>query len=172
MPAVSFRPHAENYKFLLTIANRNAFMQQLLDLARTGQLNIEIHNTEHETIVRKIKKEKDSLEVQKMITGINRQNQAIEESKARARYIALKADYLATFQKPMSISATRYLKPVTREPTINQTLSCTQCNELFRYSDGETLAAQKDALSDHFFQRHGAMPAALIEELRNVRIET
>ena len=146
-------------------------MQQLLDLARTGQLNIEIHNTEKETLVQKIKKEKDPLDIQKVITGINRQNQAIEESKARTRYIMLQANYIETFERPMSISASRMLKPTTKELTVNQTISCPTCNEHFRYSDGPTLAAQKDALSDHYFQRHGSMPQDLIEELQRVTIE-
>ena len=167
MPYISIRPVGENYEFLEAhVKNRNAFFNQLLQLARTGQLPIRIDNTGKETIITLIsKKEKDHLEVQKLITGINRQNQAIEESRARVRYIGLQSDYLEAFHKPMGLSAARMLKPTTRDLTVNQTLTCPKCNEHFRYSDGPTLSYQKEALADHYYQRHGPMPQEFVEEL-------
>ena len=170
MPYISIHPRAANHEFLQGIDNRNAFFNSILDLIRTGQLPIKIENAGGKTTVTlEKKKEKEPLEIQKVIVNINRQNQGIEESKARTRYIMLQADYLETFKKPLGLGAARMLKSAVTVVSVNQTLSCPVCNEHFRYSDRVTLNAQKDALVDHHHQKHGALPQQFVDDLGTLK---
>ena len=93
----------------------------------------------------------------------------IEKLKNEIEYQKLKINYMKNFDKPMSASATRILKPqiITTNTTENTTaqimspydeknnrLQCVECGSLFHWKDRDEFIQQKYEFELHMTNKH------------------
>ena len=89
----------------------------------------------------------------------------LEKLKEEIRYLKIKNDFAENFDKPISNSATRILKPVitTNNEIINgvspydannKRLQCTDCGVLLTWNSFETYLQQIKEYKNHILSRH------------------
>ena len=90
----------------------------------------------------------------------------IEKLKNEIEYQKLKINYMKNFDKPMSASATRILKPqiITTENTTaqimspydekNHRLQCVECGSLFHWKNRDEFVQQKYEFELHMTNKH------------------
>ena len=104
----------------------------------------------------KLVKEDQSSEMEKL---------RMEKLKEEIRYLKIKNDFAENFDKPISNSATRILKPVitTNNEIINgvspydannKRLQCTDCGVLLTWNSFETYLQQIKEYKNHILSRH------------------
>ena len=107
----------------------------------------------------KLVKEDQSSEMEKL---------RMEKLKEEIRYLKIKNDFAENFDKPLSNSAVRMLKPITQtyeKETIeelsispydadNKRLQCTDCGVLLTWNSFETYLQQIKEYKNHILSRH------------------
>ena len=92
----------------------------------------------------------------------------LEKLKEEIRYLKIKNDFAENFDKPLSNSAVRMLKPITQtyeKETIeelsispydadNKRLQCTDCGVLLTWNSFETYLQQIKEYKNHILSRH------------------
>ena len=104
------------------------------------------------------------------------QDLRMEKLKAEIRYLKIKNDFAENFDKPISNSATRILKPVitTNNEIINgvspydannKRLQCTDCGVLLTWNSFETYLQQIKEYNNHILSRHNREFTALEKDV-------
>ena len=100
----------------------------------------------------------------------------LEKLKEEIRYLKIKNDFAENFDKPLSNSATRILKPVitTNNEIINgvspydannKRLQCTDCGVLLTWNSFETYLQQIKEYKNHILSRHNREFTALEKDV-------
>ena len=100
----------------------------------------------------------------------------LEKLKEEIRYLKIKNDFAENFDKPISNSATRILKPVitTNNEIINgvspydannKRLQCTDCGVLLTWNSFETYLQQIKEYKQHILSRHNREFTALEKDV-------
>ena len=103
----------------------------------------------------------------------------IEKIKADIEYQKLKIDYFKNFDKPLSASATRIIKPqiviqsqkqIYENPQSpydakNKRLQCTDCGCLFSWSSNESFNSQMQEFQRHLVAKHNRIKTAIEKEV-------
>ena len=100
----------------------------------------------------------------------------LEKLKEEIRYLKIKIDFAENFDKPISNSATRILKPVitTNNEIINgvspydannKRLQCTDCGVLLTWNSFETYLQQIKEYKNHILSRHNREFTALEKDV-------
>jgi len=100
----------------------------------------------------------------------------LEKLKEEIRYLKIKNDFAENFDKPISNSATRILKPVitTNNEIINgvspydannKRLQCTDCGVLLTWNSFETYLQQIKEYKNHILSRHNREFTALEKDV-------
>jgi predicted small metal-binding protein len=117
----------------------------------------------------KLVKEDQSSEMEKL---------RMEKLKEEIRYLKIKNDFAENFDKPISNSATRILKPVitTNNEIINgvspydannKRLQCTDCGVLLTWNSFETYLQQIKEYKNHILSRHNRELSAIEKDVIN-----
>jgi predicted small metal-binding protein len=102
----------------------------------------------------------------------------MEKLKEEIRYLKIKNDFAENFDKPISNSATRILKPVitTNNEIINgvspydannKRLQCTDCGVLLTWNSFETYLQQIKEYKNHILSRHNRELSAIEKDVIN-----
>jgi hypothetical protein len=102
----------------------------------------------------------------------------LEKLKEEIRYLKIKNDFAENFDKPLSNSATRILKPVitTNNEIINgvspydannKRLQCTDCGVLLTWNSFETYLQQIKEYKNHILSRHNRELSAIEKDVIN-----
>ena len=102
----------------------------------------------------------------------------LEKLKEEIRYLKIKNDFAENFDKPISNSATRILKPVitTNNEIINgvspydannKRLQCTDCGVLLTWNSFETYLQQIKEYKNHILSRHNRELSAIEKDVIN-----
>ena len=103
----------------------------------------------------------------------------IEKIRADIEYQKLKINYMINFNKPMSASATRIIKPqiviqsqkqIYENPQSpydakNKRLQCTDCGCLFSWSSNESFNSQMQEFQRHLVAKHNRIKTAIEKEV-------
>ena len=103
----------------------------------------------------------------------------IEKIRADIEYQKLKINYMINFNKPMSASATRIIKPqiviqsqkqIYENPQSpydakNKRLQCTDCGCLFSWSSNESFNSQMQEFQRHLVAKHNRIKTAFEKEV-------
>ena len=103
----------------------------------------------------------------------------IEKIKADIEYQKLKINYMINFNKPMSASATRIIKPqiviqsqkqIYENPQSpydakNKRLQCTDCGCLFSWNSNESFNSQMQEFQRHLVAKHNRIKTAIEKEV-------
>ena len=103
----------------------------------------------------------------------------IEKIRADIDYQKLKVKYMINFNKPMSASATRIIKPqiivqpqkqIYENPQSpydakNKRLQCTDCGCLFTWSSNESFNSQMQEFQRHLVAKHNRIKTAIEKEV-------
>ena len=100
----------------------------------------------------------------------------LEKLKEEIRYLKIKNDFAENFDKPLSNSATRILKPaITTNNEIingvspydanNKRLQCTDCGVLLTWNSFETYLQQIKEYKNHILSRHNREFTALEKDV-------
>lgn len=106
----------------------------------------------------------------------------LQKIKAEIEYLQLKNKYMETFGAPMSVSATRILKPIrtTTQQTSQITMSpfdaknniiqCCDCSQLFRWENKDEFLQQKFEFERHMTNNHNRalsyLEKSVLDDLR------
>ena len=102
----------------------------------------------------------------------------MEKLREEIRYLKIKNDFAENFDKPISNSATRILKPVitTNNEIINgvspydannKRLQCTDCGVLLTWNSFETYLQQIKEYKNHILSRHNRELSAIEKDVIN-----
>ena len=108
----------------------------------------------------------------------------LEKLKEEIRYLKIKNDFAENFDKPLSNSATRILKPrhqalavgglageidLTQSPydAHNKRLQCTDCGVLLTWNSFETYLQQIKEYKNHILSRHNRELSAIEKDVIN-----
>ena len=102
----------------------------------------------------------------------------LEKLKEEIRYLKIKNDFAENFDKPLSNSATRILKPaITTNNEIingvspydanNKRLQCTDCGVLLTWNSFETYLQQIKEYKNHILSRHNRELSAIEKDVIN-----
>lgn len=160
MTVFSFKPNAENKKFLENITNKNSFINDLLDLIRSDKIKLELKPTQNKTEI-EVKESKEELEKKKLeLTHLDSKirltNQRVIESAAKARFLNLQSDFLENQGKPLSNSGKRMLSKSIKHDESKDKINCPKCEKNFPFSDYVSLARAKEDIIDHYAEAHKA----------------
>ena len=103
----------------------------------------------------------------------------IEKIRADIEYQKMKINYMQNFNKPMSASATRIIKPqiviqsqkqIYENPQSpydakNKRLQCTDCGCLFSWSSNESFNSQMQEFQRHIVAKHDRIKTAIEKEV-------
>jgi len=103
----------------------------------------------------------------------------IEKIRADIEYQKMKINYMQNFNKPMSASATRIIKPqiviqsqkqIYENPQSpydakNKRLQCTDCGCLFSWSSNESFNSQMQEFQRHLVAKHNRIKTAIEKEV-------
>ena len=103
----------------------------------------------------------------------------IEKIRADIEYQKMKINYMQNFNKPMSASATRIIKPQIviqsqkqsyenpQSPydAKNKRLQCTDCGCLFSWSSNESFNSQMQEFQRHLVAKHNRIKTAIEKEV-------
>ena len=103
----------------------------------------------------------------------------IEKIRADIEYQKLKINYMINFNKPMSASATRIIKPqiivqpqkqIYENPQSpydakNKRLQCTDCGCLFSWNSNESFNSQMQEFQRHLVAKHNRIKTAIEKEV-------
>ena len=103
----------------------------------------------------------------------------IEKIRADIDYQKMKINYMINFNKPMSASATRIIKPqiivqpqkqIYENPQSpydakNKRLQCTDCGCLFTWSSNESFNSQMQEFQRHLVAKHNRIKTAIEKEV-------
>ena len=103
----------------------------------------------------------------------------IEKIRADIEYQKLKINYMQNFNKPMSASATRIIKPqiviqsqkqIYENPQSpydakNKRLQCTDCGCLFSWNSNESFNSQMQEFQRHLVAKHNRIKTAIEKEV-------
>ena len=151
-PIVSFRLKEWQKRKFETLSKKDAKYKQATDLIK--DVLIKYLNEELVESKKEIKFTMDELKVEKL--------------KEEIRYLKIKNDFAENFDKPLSNSAVRMLKPITQtyeKETIeelsispydadNKRLQCTDCGVLLTWNSFETYLQQIKEYKNHILSRH------------------
>ena len=178
MTIVSFKPSKGNLEFMSNLENKNKFLNELIQLVRTGETNIKIKQDGLETEIALEETTQEKVKLEKEITLINRYNQLIKESQAKTELLQIQADYIENFKMQLPDNSRRILKQeinnnMQREDYIhNQTIHCPKCPEIFKFSSDFTLRHQKEAFYDHYTKAHNnLLPKDLMDQMERLQWE-
>ena len=98
--------------------------------------------------------------------AVEMQKLKIAKTKAEIEYLQLKNNYMRNFGAPLSVSATRILKPqiITNANQIanvspydekNDRLQCTECGILFTWENIDSFCNQLEEFTLHMTNNHG-----------------
>ena len=103
----------------------------------------------------------------------------IEKIRADIEYQKMKINYMQNFNKPMSASATRIIKPqiviqsqkqIYENPQSpydakNKRLQCTDCGCLFSWNSNESFNSQMQEFQRHLVAKHNRIKTAIEKEV-------
>lgn len=94
----------------------------------------------------------------------------MEKLKEEIRYLKIKNDFAENFDKPISQSATRIIKPAVKEiaelgqspyDSSNKRLQCTSCGVLFLWNSFDEYLQQMKEFKNHVLAKHNREFSAL-----------
>lgn len=94
----------------------------------------------------------------------------VEKIKEEIRYLKIKNDFAENFDKPISQSATRIIKPAVKEiaelgqspyDSSNKRLQCTSCGVLFLWNSFDEYLQQMKEFKNHVLAKHNREFSAL-----------
>ena len=146
----------------------NEGMENLQEIENLENQNLALNRIANalEEILRLVKEDQSS-EMEKL---------RMEKLKEEIRYLKIKNDFAENFDKPISNSATRILKPVitTNNEIINgvspydannKRLQCTDCGVLLTWNSFETYLQQIKEYKNHILSRHNREFTALEKDV-------
>lgn len=154
---VSFKPNKDNKKFLEGISNKNAFINDILDLIRSDKIKLELNHTLNKTEIEiptsKEEEEKKKLELTHLGEKIKLTSQRVLESHAKTRFLNIQSDFIENQGRPLSNSG-KMLIARSLKTKKTDAITCPECAESFDYCDSRTLATAKENIIDHYSNIH------------------
>jgi hypothetical protein len=161
-PIVSFRLKEWQKRKFETLAKKDAKYKQATDLIK--EVLIKYLNEELVESTKEIKFTMEELKVEKL--------------KEEIRYLKIKNDFAENFDKPLSNSASRIIKPaITTNNEIingvspydanNKRLQCTDCGVLLTWNSFDTYLQQIKEYKNHILSRHNRELSAIEKDVIN-----